>query len=66
MVHVEILEAIKKLPTTERLAVVEAALRLTREDLQGFGVIKVLQSFGARFWGQVGGRRSLIERRVWG
>ena len=34
MVQVEILEAIKKLPTTERLAVVEAALRLIREDLQ--------------------------------
>ena len=34
MAQVEILEAIKKLPTTERLAVVEAALRLIREDLQ--------------------------------
>jgi len=34
IVQVEILEAIKKLPTTERLAVVEAALRLIREDLQ--------------------------------
>ena len=34
MVQAEILEAIKKLPTAERLAVIEAALRLIREDLQ--------------------------------
>ncbi|MFQ5903181.1 MAG: hypothetical protein ACE5JO_05785 [Candidatus Binatia bacterium] len=30
----EILEELKKLPTPERLTIIEAALRLTREDLQ--------------------------------
>jgi hypothetical protein len=34
MTQVEILEAIKKLTAAERLAIVEAALRLIREDLQ--------------------------------
>ena len=34
MIQGEILEAFKKLTTTERLAVMEAALRLMREDLQ--------------------------------
>ncbi len=34
MSQTEILEALKKLTTAERLATVEAALRLIREDLQ--------------------------------
>ncbi len=34
MVQREILEELKKLTTTERLAIVEAALHLVREDLQ--------------------------------
>lgn len=34
MTHVEILEELKKLTTAERLVIMEAALRLIREDLQ--------------------------------
>ncbi len=34
MTQTEILEELKKLTTTERLATIEAALRLIREDLQ--------------------------------
>ena len=34
MTQTEIMEELKKLTTVERLAVVEAALRLIREDLQ--------------------------------
>jgi hypothetical protein len=34
MTHVEILEEFKKFPIPERLTLVEAALRLIREDLQ--------------------------------
>ena len=34
MSQTEILEALKKLTTAERLATIEAALRLIREDLQ--------------------------------
>ncbi len=34
MAHVEILEELKKFPIPERLTLVEAALRLIREDLQ--------------------------------
>ena len=34
MTQVGILEEFKKLTTTERLAIIEAALHLTREDLQ--------------------------------
>jgi hypothetical protein len=34
MTHVGILEEFKKLKTTERLAIIEAALHLIREDLQ--------------------------------
>ena len=34
MTQVEILEELKKLTTAERLAIVEAVLRLIREDLQ--------------------------------
>ena len=34
MAQIEILEELKKLTTTERLAIVEAALHLVREDLQ--------------------------------
>jgi len=34
MVHVHILDELKKLPTAERLTVIEAALRLIREELQ--------------------------------
>jgi len=34
MTQIEILEELKKLTTTERLAIIEAALRLIREDLQ--------------------------------
>lgn len=34
MTYMEILEELKKLTTTERLTVAEAALRLIREDLQ--------------------------------
>lgn len=37
MVQVEILEELKKLPIPERLTIVEAALRLIREDLQQVG-----------------------------
>ena len=35
MTQIEILEKLKKLTAAERLAVVEAALRLIREDLEG-------------------------------
>ena len=34
MTQIEILEALKKLTTTERLTIIEAALHLIREDLQ--------------------------------
>jgi hypothetical protein len=34
MAQIEILEELKKLTTTERLAIIEATLRLIREDLQ--------------------------------
>lgn len=34
MRQIEMVEELKNLPTTERLMVVEAALRLIREDLQ--------------------------------
>jgi len=34
MTQIEILEELKKLTTTERLTIIEAALRLIREDLQ--------------------------------
>jgi len=34
MTQMEILEELKKLPTTERLKIIEAALHLVREDLQ--------------------------------
>jgi hypothetical protein len=34
MTQTEILEELKKLPTTERLTIIEAALCLIREDLQ--------------------------------
>ena len=34
MTQMEILEELKKLPTTERLRIIEAALHLVREDLQ--------------------------------
>jgi len=34
MTHVEILEQLKRFPIPERLTLVEAALRLIREDLQ--------------------------------
>lgn len=37
MTQTEILEELKKLPTTERLTIIEAALRLTREDLRQMG-----------------------------
>ena len=37
MTQVEILEELKKLTTTERLAIIEAALHLVREDLQQRG-----------------------------
>jgi len=37
MVQVEILEELKKFPIPERLTIVEAALRLIREDLQQVG-----------------------------
>lgn len=37
MTHTEILQELKKLTTTERLTIVEAALRLIREDLQQVG-----------------------------
>jgi hypothetical protein len=34
MAQIQVLEELRKLPTTERLTVIEAALRLIREDLQ--------------------------------
>jgi hypothetical protein len=34
MTQMEIVEELKKLTTTERLTIIEAALRLIREDLQ--------------------------------
>ncbi len=34
MTQIEILEALKKLTTTERLTIIEAALHLIREDLR--------------------------------
>jgi hypothetical protein len=34
MVQVHVLDELKKLPTAERLTVIEAALRLIREELQ--------------------------------
>jgi hypothetical protein len=34
MTHREILEELKKLPTTERITIIEAALHIIHEDLQ--------------------------------
>lgn len=34
MTHKEILEELKKLPTTERITIIEAALHIIHEDLQ--------------------------------
>jgi len=41
MTRVEILEELKKLTTAERLAILEAALHMVREDLQKAGKLQI-------------------------